>query len=71
MQVGGYDNATITNNGDGTMTIRIPNVAGAHSFFYHLLPNLPGKTGPMHNVEQVFEWTVPIDPARLPQPTNK
>lgn len=71
MQVGGYDGATITNNGDGTMTIRIPNTAGARSFFYHLLPNLPGKSGPMHNVEQVFEWTMPIDPTRLPQPTNK
>ncbi len=71
MQVGGYGGATITNNGDGTMTIRITNVAGAKSFFYHLLPNLPGKTGPMHNVEQVFEWTVPIDAARLPQPINK
>ncbi len=70
MQVGGYRNAKITNNGDGTMTIRITNVAGAKSFFYHLLPNLPGKTGPMHNVEQVFEWTIPIDPNRLPQ-TNQ
>jgi hypothetical protein len=70
MQVGGYRNAKIINNGNGTMTIRITNVAGANSFFYHLLPDLPGKTGPMHNVEQVFEWTQPIDPARLPQ-TNQ
>jgi|GEM_PF-3911055 len=70
MQVGGYDDATITNNDNGTMTIRIRNVAGANSFFYHLLPNLPGKSGPMHNVEQVFEWTVPIDSTRLPQ-TNQ
>lgn len=71
MQVGGYAGATITNNGNGTMTIRITNVAGANSFFYHLVPNLLGKTGPMHNVEQVFEWTIPIDPARLPKPINK
>ncbi len=70
MQVGGYV-GTITNSGNGTMTIRIENTAGARSFFYHLLPNLPGKSGPMHNVEQVFEWTIPIDPTRLPQPTNK
>lgn len=69
MQVGGYAGATITNNGDGTMTIRIKNVAGINSFFYHLLPNLPSKTGPMHSVEQIFEWTEPIDPTRA-QPIN-
>lgn len=65
MQVGGYADATITNNDNGTMTIRIGNVAGTKSFFYHLLPNLPNKTGPMHSVEQIFEWTEPIDLTRL------
>ncbi len=66
MQVGGYRNAKIINNQDGTMTIRITNVAGANSFLYHAVPNLPGNSGPMHNVEQVFEWMEPIDPTRLP-----
>jgi hypothetical protein len=67
MQVGGYRNATITNNGNGTMTIRIRNIAGANSFFLHLIPNLPGTSGPMHNIEQIFEWIIPIDPSRLPK----
>jgi hypothetical protein len=67
MQVGGYDGATVTNNGDATMTIRIKNTAGANSFFYHLLPNQTREIGPMHSVKQIFEWTIPIDPSRLPK----
>lgn len=65
MQVGGYAGATIKNNDDGTMTFRIRNVAGANSFFYHLVPNFPNETGLMHNVEQIFEWTERIDRNRL------
>ncbi len=64
-KIGGFSGASVTNNGDGTATFRIRNVAGTHSFFYHIIPDLPGKTGPMHNVEQIFEWTEPIDSNRL------
>ncbi len=67
MQVGGYRGASITNNNDGTATYNIRNVAGANSFFLHMVPNLPGKTGPMHNVEQIFKWTERIDQNRLPR----
>ena len=62
LEVGGFDGASITNNGDGTATFRIKNRAGAKSFFYHLLPDFPTSLGnvPMHNVEQKFIWTEPI-----------
>jgi RHS repeat-associated protein len=67
MQVGGYAGASIVKNSDDTTTYYIRNVAGANSFFLHVVPNLRGATGPMHNVEQVFRWTEPIDQARLRQ----
>lgn len=67
MQVGGYGGATIANNNDGTATYKIRNVAGANSFFFHMVPNLPNKTGPMHNVEQVFKWKERVDQNRLPR----
>ncbi len=58
-QVGGFAGASAINNENGTVTFRIRNVAGAHSFFYHLVPNRKGKTGPMRNIEQNFSWTEP------------
>ena len=64
LQVGGFDGATAVNNGNGTATFTITNVAGANSFFYHLpfVQNNPfGPWGPMHNVTQTFSWTEPID----------
>lgn len=70
MQVGGYGGATITNNNNGTATYNMRNVAGANSFFLHVVPNLRGTTGPMHNVEQIFTWTESIDKEMLRQ-SNK
>jgi hypothetical protein len=60
LQVGGFANASIINNGNGTLTFTIPNVAGTNSFFYHMVPNRTGNMGPMRNINQVFQWTEPI-----------
>jgi hypothetical protein len=59
-QVGGFARATATNNGNGTVTFSITNVAGTYSFFLHSAPNSPFGGGPMHNVTQHFIWTEPI-----------
>src|SRR5207249_1981838 len=40
-QVGGFDGAKVVNNGDGTATFTIPNLAGTKSFFYHAVPDIP------------------------------
>jgi hypothetical protein len=63
LEVGGFDQASVSNNGNGTITFKVPNRAGTKSFFYHLLPDLPTSWGavPMHNVEQKFIWTETID----------
>jgi hypothetical protein len=37
-----------------------------NSFFLHVVPNLSGTTGPMHNVTQTFNWNEPLDSGRLP-----
>jgi RHS repeat-associated protein len=60
-QVGGFYGATATDNGDGTVTFCIPNVAGTESFFYGVFPNMPWKKGPMRNITQTFCWTEKID----------
>jgi len=59
-QVGGFAGASVVNNGNGTATYTIRNVAGAHSFFYHTVPNVPWSNGPMRNITQVFIWTEPV-----------
>ena len=59
-QVGGFAGASVVNNGNGTATFNIKNVAGAHSFFYHAVPDVPWKNGPMRNITQVFSWTEPL-----------
>ena len=59
-QVGGFGGASATNNGNGTVTFNISNVAGTKSFFYHILPNRSSPTGPMSNIVQNFQWTEPI-----------
>ncbi len=60
-QVGGFAGASATNNGNGTVTFVIPNVAGTHSFFYHMVPDRSSPTGPMSNITQIFTWTEPIN----------
>ena len=72
LEVGGFDGASITNNGDATATFIVKNRAGAKSFLYHLLPDMPTSWGnvPMHNVEQKFIWTEPIGPIS-PGPSKK
>ena len=67
LQVGGFGGASVVNNGDGTATFTIINVAGTKSFFYHIVPDLSSPSGPMHNVTQTFIWTEPINPPP-PQP---
>jgi len=69
-QVGGFDWATVTNNGNGTVTFDIPNLAGTQSFFHHMVPNRKGTTGPMHNVYQRFTWTETINPHRVRRARN-
>jgi len=59
-QVGGFAGASVVNNGNGTVTFNIKNVAGAHSFFYHGVPDVPWNNGPMRNITQVFSWTEPL-----------
>ncbi len=58
-QVGGFAGASVTNNGNGTVTFSITNVAGAHSFFLHLVPNRTSSSGRMRNITQTFQWTEP------------
>jgi RHS repeat-associated protein len=60
LQVGGFAGASVINNGNGTATFTIPNDAGTHSFFYHLVPNRQGHTGPLRTIQQTFKWTEPI-----------
>lgn len=59
-QVGGFAGASAVNNGNGTVTFSITNVAGANSFFYHAVPNRSGTSGPMRNIKQTFQWTEPM-----------
>jgi hypothetical protein len=59
-QVGGFAGGSVTNNGDGTMTFNIDNVAGAYSFFLHAVPDRTGTTGPLRSINQTFNWTEPI-----------
>jgi len=60
-QVGGYASANAVNNGDGTVTFTIPNIAGTKSFFYHNISDRSGLTGPMRNISQTFQWTEKIN----------
>src|SRR4029077_12682225 len=68
-QVGGFAGATATNNGDGTVTFTVVNDAGAHSFFLHLVPNMPDQiwipfvgpvSPPFRTIHQTITWTEPI-----------
>jgi uncharacterized protein RhaS with RHS repeats len=57
LQVGGFAGASVINNGNGTATFTINNVAGANSFFYHMVSDRAGTTGPLRNINQTFSWT--------------
>jgi RHS repeat-associated protein len=60
-QVGGYGGQgnTYQNNGDST-DINIRNVAGAHSFFYHAVPDRPdGSSGRARSIIQNFTLSEP------------
>lgn len=59
-QAGGFAGASVINNGNGTVTYTVPNVAGTHSFFLHVVPNRSSSTGPMRSIKQTFQWTEPI-----------
>ncbi len=56
--VGGFEGAAI-NNKNGTVTYRIVNISGRHSFFYHLpfVSDKKSHKGPMRNIYQFFQWT--------------
>jgi hypothetical protein len=54
LQVGGFACESVINNGNGTATFTIPNDAGAYSFFYHLVPNRQGDTGPFRTYFAFF-----------------
>jgi RHS repeat-associated protein len=64
LQVGGFGGASAVDNGNGTVTFTIPNVAGTHSFFYHVVPDRTSPTGPGRNINQTFQWTEPIDKSK-------
>ncbi len=57
LQVGGFDGAAISDNGDGTITVRIANTAGLHSFTNGDLDDRTALTGPFTNIYQLFIWT--------------
>jgi hypothetical protein len=57
VQVGGYAGGTWTANGN-TVTMTIPNDAGAKSFLYHIFPNSPFSIGPGRTINQKFDITV-------------
>lgn len=59
LQVGGFLGSAM-NNGDGTVTYSLSNVAGAKSFFYHAVPNTAWSSGPLSNIKQTFSWTEPL-----------
>jgi RHS repeat-associated protein len=60
VQVGSWT-ADVVNNGDGTATYTIKNVASMKSFLYHATrDSWNHEGGPMGNITQVFEWTEPI-----------
>jgi len=63
-QVGGFAGASATDNGDGTATFCIPNVAGTHSFFLHFPSNRSSPTGPGSSIKQTICWTEPIDKSK-------
>ena len=69
-QVGGFGGATATDNGNGTVTFNIPNVAGTHSFFYHAVPDRSSPTGPGRNIKQNIQWTEPIDKSKCKCPNK-
>jgi RHS repeat-associated protein len=56
-QVGGYAGGTWAANGN-SITMTIPNEAGARSFLYHAAPNSPFSVGPMRTINQKFDITV-------------
>jgi len=59
-EVGGFARGAVMSNWNGTATFFIPNVSGTHSFFYHLVGDIPWKFGPMSNITQHFQWTEPV-----------
>jgi RHS repeat-associated protein len=67
-QVGGTVGSSVVNNGDGTATFNIMNVAGTKSFYYHLASDRTSPTGEMHNVTQNFQWKEPIYYDRVKKP---
>jgi len=77
LQIGGYAGASAVNNGNGTVTYRIYNEAGAKSFFFHAVSNRESKEGMFSTIKQTFIWTTPIDFSRInniivnPTPSNK
>jgi len=57
-QVGGYAGATAVAHENGyQVTYTITNVSGTNSFFYHIVPNRKGTTGPFRSINQTFTWT--------------
>lgn len=60
LHVGGFGGATATDNGDGTVTFRIKNLAGMESFFYHRAENKKSDSGPFRTITEVFTWTEEI-----------
>jgi len=69
-QVGGFGGAKVVRGEGGTVTFTVPNVAGTKSFFYHVVPDRTGTSGPMRSVYQVFQWTEPLDRARCTSPAR-
>jgi RHS repeat-associated protein len=56
-QVGGFGSVTVIPSKNGTAAYTITNYSGTKSFFYHIVPNRQGTTGPMRTITQTFQWT--------------
>ena len=68
-QVGGFADASIVKNPNGAITFTIPNEAGAQSFFYHRVRNVPWQSGPLRTIRQTFQWTEAA-PSKCTQPAS-
>jgi RHS repeat-associated protein len=67
-QMGGYDRALVSKEGNGMIRITMYNEASLWSFAYHAWPKDLGvgpSKGPLRTIKQTFEWTESVPSACL------